>query len=286
VQAKTEAQLLNQRILQDGRAMDDFGMAGAYLQTALAQGEGCSPTVLSALYQAAVISYARPFAQVRGGTVYPVRGLKAGPFDNEVHEHFLKLRHRFLAHSDTEAFTPRLQIQVYRYDTDDGRTGSTPVGLLTCIYGWDGIEDLGYVERAGHHVDGIVKTLSRELADRQGRLLNLLQADPQSIVQSEPEVVGQYRMKANASHLMPLAEFQRAAFKAPDVEIGGPDYRYHQTGLHTLADEIMVVLSDGDEVRLTLAVESSRSASADEPSPNSAEGIAQSPRGIRNKSPR
>lgn len=69
--------------------------------------------LLSALFSAAIVSYAKPFLESNIGTVnvvYPIKNLKKNchSFDIELHKHLIKIRHSVVAHDDFNYIDPKL----------------------------------------------------------------------------------------------------------------------------------------------------------------------------------
>lgn len=57
-----------------------------------------------ALFQAAIVSYAKPFTETetgQGKAMLPIKSLKSNPFfDVGTHKHIMELRHKLIAHDD------------------------------------------------------------------------------------------------------------------------------------------------------------------------------------------
>lgn len=64
-----------------------------------------------ALFQAAIVSYAKPFTETetgQGRAILPVKPLKDDPsFEVDMHKHMMDLRHKLIAHDDFTAIEPK-----------------------------------------------------------------------------------------------------------------------------------------------------------------------------------
>jgi len=235
-----EAVRLKDRVLLDARALDDLRLARHHFENILRLWAAESGLhVRGAIYQAGVVTYSRPFVFGRRGSypAYPIREFAGvANYDRAIHEHLLLLRHRFLAHSDREAYKSRVQVQSVTFRHISGETLNAVTGLMACAYGWDGIDDQEYVKAIFRHTEAMIATIANAAYTRVVNLLAMVASDRSCLpTPGDGVTIPMVSIDGRSVTMSPEA-IANSVFKAPDEEIGGPEYQYHQTLVSAVID--------------------------------------------------
>ncbi|WP_421933034.1 hypothetical protein [Phenylobacterium sp.] len=243
---ETPARRLGKRVLQDARALEDLRQAFTYLISAdqLWDLLGNAPP-RHAIYKAAVVTYSRPFIAARspsGGRTqaYPIREhLGTEGFEREVHAHLLDLRNLFLAHVDPVAYPSRLATVTFKFDFDTGETSSGEVGLATCVYSWDGLDDRGYLHRVLAHIDAFSRSIQLRLQERLRELQTIASLDRTAIGEfAEVQRSSATRIESGEEARYSMSDLLGMTWKKPDAEIGGPEYHYRASNVFATSEAV------------------------------------------------
>ena len=94
------------------KALQNMQSSASYFDRMLTFQSAAEAQILSALFTAGVIRYARPFSQSsdgKGHRAYPLKALKkADGFDLKVHQHLVGIRNTLVAHDNLEAIEPKV----------------------------------------------------------------------------------------------------------------------------------------------------------------------------------
>jgi hypothetical protein len=239
------ARRLQDRVLQDARALGDVQQALVYFEQADGLWEAVAEPALSAIYKAGVVTYTRPFISARspgsGRTqVYPLREHQnADGFEREVHEHLLGLRNHFLAHADPSAYPSRLAKATFNFDFDTGEKSVSEIGIFTCVYSWSGVVDRDYLHRMMRHAGGLARSIEAGLRQRMGELQQLLGADPDALgaLQRGAETEAR-RVEAGQRIKYGARDLGALTWKEPDQQIGGPAYAYRVSNVMSIGKHV------------------------------------------------
>jgi len=236
-------QELRKRVMADARTLDDWQFALTYFKEAdeLWEQLGDRPA-RQAIFKAGVIAYCRPFVPgaVRMGKSYPIRDLvKAGAFDREVHSHLLKLRNLFLAHTDADAYASRFAIVEQAVDQEDGTRVNNVLALIAIVYGWAGLEDRSYIGKIISHINLAGRALHKAMSGRLAVLEEALVADRDALgaTTAGPTFTPPSK-NDDGSSTFALQDLAKVSWKAPDMEIGGPEYAYRMNQWLRLGSQV------------------------------------------------
>ncbi len=229
--------------------------------------------IRGALYQSAVISYARPFAgwkEAGGKQYYKDRYLRRSPrFDVEVHRHLLALRHTFLAHADHEAYPPG--IKMYHAEIEGGGHRRTVlVGAVASIFGWQGVTDKAYARRAFEHAGAALTVAAAAFDENLAEFARVADESPDAYDEYQALIgrpLSQVLARASAPGgkdakpaFLELDAMDAQLYRGPDTNIGGPEYEYGMLNLRAMLTPRSVPMPNGDIITMSIIPGSTRSA--------------------------
>jgi hypothetical protein len=141
--------------------------------------------LLSSIFQTAIVRYAKPFLnnQTEFGKIkYPIKHLRDIPgFKQELHEHLLDLRNKFVAHDDYNEIDTRLLKFGFRYN-------NYPVFIPTSIAisnkQISHPADIQTVLGLKEHIAAVLDGVGRKLNDDVGKLRKIIIDNPEEAIES------------------------------------------------------------------------------------------------------
>lgn len=215
------------------RALDPIFQAYRYLTKLLQEEDTLDEVVKSALFVSAVVHYARPFIDNRGGKTtgakYRIQELKNPEFDRLLHDHLLVLRQKLVAHQDGTVMRARIghqRIKIHEHDIE------IPVQTFACVGALDRIATKEMIARYLKHVKACVGAIQTNI----DRALTAVDAAEHEYPEVQPE--GRQKIDLFSQEpladgeqfmLSDLADCEAAMIKLPDFPVPPNSYVWRRT---------------------------------------------------------
>lgn len=149
------------------RALDCFERAAQNIDRMLRDWDTLDDELQQgALFDFAIIRYARPFLKNQDGRAYAIKHLKSHPgFDRELHGHICDLRNKLVAHHDNDVLRGRARHEYVDVDID-GVKSSILIGTVGSVKALHRINNRSAAERYASHLHACV-TCVRAVAEER-----------------------------------------------------------------------------------------------------------------------
>lgn len=160
-------------LVSHARALDSIASARRSIASLLSNWDHSDPEIRSALHTAAVINYARPFTKnvdKDGLPTYTTNRLRRQPgFDARLHKHLCDLRHKLIAHHDSEFLRATVLYDTVNAKLPSGATVALPLVTSVHVMALQLLQNRSIAEQYASHFDAalmcINEGLVRDLGD-------------------------------------------------------------------------------------------------------------------------
>src|SRR5262245_15361284 len=177
-----------QHLVEWAKAVDSFAASVRTFRKLVELGTTADTEVRSALLNAGVVRYARPFSANRsstGSSRFPTNVNKRDPsFDKDIHSHLLTLRDKLIAHSDADYADGRLFAKCLTAAPQNFRL---LVGASIATMTVHMLEDMEFAARCLTHVEAVEKASYAQLTERFQQFVLAAYEFPQALEESASE---------------------------------------------------------------------------------------------------